>query len=144
MRRHDNLQFACGARIAYARFMGILRLLVKKTQHRRLKLRMQVCLWLFDKEEREVCVVHFLQLDSDCRHVEKVRVPMTGIAQIFRLDAVIGEFEPQVPSDIDQFLVVRKPERCRLTADTGGQGTKANLDRSADPPENLGANIPSK
>ena len=138
MRRHDDLQFAGGALMAFVRLAGLLCLLIKKTEHRSLKLRMKVRLRLFDKEEREIRVVHLLQFDGNRRHVEKVRVPMSRVTQVLRLDAMIGELEPQVARDIDQLLVVRKAKRGRLATDASGQRSETDLDRPAALAEVLG------
>ena len=139
MRRHNDLQFAGGALMAFVRLAGLLRLLIKKTEHRSLKLRMKVRLRLFDKEERQIRVVHLLQFDSDRRHVEKVRVPMSRVTQVLRLDAMIGELEPQVARYIDQFLVVGKANRGRLATDAGSQRTETDLDCPTHLTEDLGA-----
>lgn len=90
---------------------------------------MKVRLRFFDQEERDIRVVHLLQFDGNRRHVEKVRVPMSRVTQVLRLDAMIGELEPQVARDIDQLLVVRKAKRGRLATDASGQRSETDLDR---------------
>lgn len=51
-----------------------------------------------------------IKFDGDDGHEQEVGVTMAGIAQVFRIDAVIGELEAEVAGNINESLVRRETE----------------------------------
>ena len=89
-------------------------------------------LGLLHKEEGKVGIAHLLQLDGDGGHEQEVGVAVARIAQIFRMDAMIGELEAKVPRDIDQGFLGGEPQRRRLGPHASGQGGEALADGFVD------------
>ena len=113
------------------------RLILKEAEHSRLQLWMQMCLRLLHKEERQIGGVYSLQLHGDGSHVEEIGVAVSGVTEVLRRNAVIGELETEVSGNVDQPLVGRKPERGSLPAHSRGQRCKAYVHRAINLRQNL-------
>src|ERR1035437_5585338 len=137
MCRNDHLQLPCWTVITSAAQRRFFSLLFKKTQDRRLELRMEMSFGLLHQEECQVGVGHLLQFNRNGGYVKQVRVAVTGVTQIFWFDSVVRELEPQVACDVDEGFICAEAQRRDLTANACCQGREANVYGSADVLKNL-------